>query len=685
MSKTMDEEEEIDIIGDYEREISNISSGQILSCEYTVHPRWLTDNADLWADSSGKESQSREPIETIELAEINELEWSNQHACENFIVLDKDIPVTIEEEVVASSSGAGKGAKKKLQPHPRSLLKKSFLPDEISAENASHEKLQQSPEAHARLRSLSEASDCDSERVTKTTSPRIMPTIPVKMARRESPKKRRTKGKHSSRPPRHKKSDRQDFGENITIIHDVTKGAECQEGWLGRDFNVKISREEIESDEEVDIETEDSPAELQPSVPKEETSVPREETKFPGIQTQRPEVPQNIREILDSVDIPHEEQKIIPTEVTPVEKYFFAEFFDGRATKTPDRFLKIRTHILNSWTNGKPVYVGKTAVRTGLKNCGDVNCISRIHTFLEQTGVINFGHAGEYFHYIRPLWRLLDTFTSVPRKSSAAEGKIIPGKRNRVRHSDGMNVTIQHSEENLMRVSTVPERTDKWKRSRDIELVKCRKFSPTDVPPFSVTVSLSTLLCLQLHSLTSHHEVMGFLGGHWHGDSIFLERYKPCRTSKQSGTMCEMCPVSQVEQSDCLFMEGFQLLGWFHSHPLFPPNPSRMDIETQAEMQRHFSADDAPFVGFILGCVEMNYKCIYIVGGGESPEESVYEIDVHVSGDSGALARDLQDILPQFAPLTKETVEKFHASANTLFQRQGLSCDIASLLNITDF
>lgn len=30
-------------------------------------------------------------------------------------------------------------------------------------------------------------------------------------------------------------------------------------------------------------------------------------------------------------------------------------------------------------------------MRTGLKNCGDVTCISRVHFFLEQIGAINFG------------------------------------------------------------------------------------------------------------------------------------------------------------------------------------------------------------------------------------------------------------------------------------------------------
>lgn len=106
---------------------------------------------------------------------------------------------------------------------------------------------------------------------------------------------------------------------------------------------------------------------------------------------------------------------------------------------------------------------------------------------------------------------------------------------------------------------------------------------------------------------------MGFLGGHRSKSvgrsKLSLTRYKPCRTSQQSGTMCEMCPVSQVEQSSSLGDEGYELLGWFHSHPLFPANPSIRDVRTQQEMQIQFSFEnDRPFIGVILSCLNMAFK-----------------------------------------------------------------------------
>jgi protein MYSM1 len=47
------------------------------------------------------------------------------------------------------------------------------------------------------------------------------------------------------------------------------------------------------------------------------------------------------------------------------------------------------------WMEIRPKYLSKTMVRPGLKDCGDVNAIGRVHECLERMGVINFGALGE--------------------------------------------------------------------------------------------------------------------------------------------------------------------------------------------------------------------------------------------------------------------------------------------------
>ncbi|CAG8520541.1 18735_t:CDS:2 [Racocetra fulgida] len=77
--------------------------------------------------------------------------------------------------------------------------------------------------------------------------------------------------------------------------------------------------------------------------------------------------------------------------ITESERKKNSEFFCGRGSKTPERYMKIRNFILNAWNSNKPKYVSKTSVRSGLKDCGDVNAIGRVHTYLEDIGAINVG------------------------------------------------------------------------------------------------------------------------------------------------------------------------------------------------------------------------------------------------------------------------------------------------------
>lgn len=78
-------------------------------------------------------------------------------------------------------------------------------------------------------------------------------------------------------------------------------------------------------------------------------------------------------ETLESMEVPTQELQMKCNEISDLEKFMHPEFFDSRPTKTPERFLKIRNHITGLWANMKPTYVSRTAIRQGLKNCGDVN------------------------------------------------------------------------------------------------------------------------------------------------------------------------------------------------------------------------------------------------------------------------------------------------------------------------
>ncbi|MGH0122562.1 UNVERIFIED_CONTAM: hypothetical protein FKN15_038112, partial [Acipenser sinensis] len=147
------------------------------------------------------------------------------------------------------------------------------------------------------------------------------------------------------------------------------------------------------------------PLELNPVTPDEENeadrvfvqSLPEHESsegtaqseQVPGADYENPEEEEEEEE--EMIKPPEEEVEMDRSTIIEEEKQAISEFFEGRSLKTPERYLKIRNYILDQWEKCKPKYLNKTSVRPGLKNCGDVNCIGRIHTYLELIGAINFG------------------------------------------------------------------------------------------------------------------------------------------------------------------------------------------------------------------------------------------------------------------------------------------------------
>ena len=75
-----------------------------------------------------------------------------------------------------------------------------------------------------------------------------------------------------------------------------------------------------------------------------------------------------------------------------------------------------------------------------------------------------------------------------------------------------------------------------------------------------------------------------------------------------------MDPVSQVTARNSIAAHGLKVVGWYHSHPTFQPDPSVTDIENQGNYQQLFASanvsneslskcldDSIPFVGLIIG------------------------------------------------------------------------------------
>ncbi|XP_071984996.1 deubiquitinase MYSM1 isoform X2 [Engystomops pustulosus] len=328
---------------------------------------------------------------------------------------------------------------------------------------------------------------------------------------------------------------------------------------------------------------------------------------------------QELQEEEDELKPPEQEVEIERESISEEEKQAISEFFEGRQAKTPERYLRIRNYILDQWKICKPNYLNKTSVRPGLKNCGDVNCIGRIHTYLELIGAINFGCEQSVYNRPRPADRTKSKMgkDALEAYELAHRLQTMRTRRRRVRDPWGNWCDARDLEGQTFEHLSAEElaiRREKMKQSRcakgsrsskssfdPFQLIPCSDFTEEKPAPFGVRVSAEVMLILDLHSHVSMAEVIGLLGGRYSEAERVLEicAAEPCN-SLSTGLQCEMDPVSQTQASEALHLRGHSVIGWYHSHPAFDPNPSIRDIDTQAKYQNYFSRGGAKFLGMII-------------------------------------------------------------------------------------
>lgn len=103
----------------------------------------------------------------------------------------------------------------------------------------------------------------------------------------------------------------------------------------------------------------------------------------------------------------------------------------------------------------------------------------------------------------------------------------------------------------------------------------------TDVLPVAIATTIAEPTCVQIRAA------------------------EPCN-SVSTGLQCEMDPVSQTQAGDVLSSLGFSVVGWYHSHPTFHPNPSVRDINTQDQFQVKETQQ-----GEVTSSVSLDFHCCY--------------------------------------------------------------------------
>ena len=141
--------------------------------------------------------------------------------------------------------------------------------------------------------------------------------------------------------------------------------------------------DEEEDSEEEESESSDSESDINDEVKRSEVYLD-DGTKV-GILTPSPEIG---REPFSNVPI--EEVVFQDSEILPIERKECREFFMGKLSKSPEKYLEIRRFIICEWNKIRPAYLTKNSIRSKVDPT-DANAIGRVFMFLENIGAINVG------------------------------------------------------------------------------------------------------------------------------------------------------------------------------------------------------------------------------------------------------------------------------------------------------
>lgn len=176
--------------------------------------------------------------------------------------------------------------------------------------------------------------------------------------------------------------------------------------------------------------------------------------------------------------------------------------------------------------------------------------------------------------------------------------------------------SIERLRKNPKKLQQKPEFND-----QSYLLIKCSSYVPRTIQepalekykqPFDVVVSNIVLALMDFHChFLERNEVIGLLGGDYSKETSTLSicACYPARSTQQNIdnlVSVELDAVSEVEIREKAQSEGLKIVGWYHSHPTFEPNPSVVDLEYQQRYQNLVKADQGEKVPFV-GCIVSPY------------------------------------------------------------------------------
>lgn len=111
-----------------------------------------------------------------------------------------------------------------------------------------------------------------------------------------------------------------------------------------------------------------------------------------------------------------------------------------------------------------------------------------------------------------------------------------------------------------------------------------------DTQPFEVQVHNGAEITMDFHAHLSTNEIIGILAGTWDSQQKLITVIKaiPVKelSTEDDSVNVEMDPEAEFAARQEVAAEGLKIVGWYHSHPTFPTQPSKIDIYNQV-LQQH--------------------------------------------------------------------------------------------------
>lgn len=198
----------------------------------------------------------------------------------------------------------------------------------------------------------------------------------------------------------------------------------------------------------------------------------------------------------------------------------------------------------------------------------------------------------------------LDIFKSIYNKKRSPLQNTVPGQSPGLstedENSQGSNAFGANFTANIQRLPIKYSKLKEFTGEIDPNvLVECVNFDAASgkIQPFMVNISTNCLLLINFHCNLTSGEVVGYMGGKWDQEKQCLNILQafPCKCRLGDR---ENAAVAEEQIRLGMQSRGLSKVGWYHSHPSCPAEPTLRDIDCQMQYQMKFSANN-PILGLI--------------------------------------------------------------------------------------